>query len=87
MSHAEKTLGNVFVHLAETAEFVYTAESTCEDEELNYSLHVSDLDDQIGICFFIFQGGWRRGEEGKSKRKRPHCIPLLLCWEHCRCYN
>lgn len=45
MSHAEKTLGNVFVHLAETAEFVYTAESTCEDEELNYSLHVSDLDD------------------------------------------
>lgn len=33
------------MRFAETAEFVYTAESMCEDEELNYSLRVSDLDD------------------------------------------
>lgn len=49
--HAQKALGNVFVCFAETAEYVYTAESIytaepmCEDEELIYSLHVSDLDD------------------------------------------
>lgn len=45
ISHSQKTLGNVFVRFAETAEFVYTAEPTCEDEELNYSLYVPDLDD------------------------------------------
>lgn len=45
MSHSPKTPGYIFVRFAETAEFVYTAEPMCEDEELNYSLHVSDLDD------------------------------------------
>lgn len=35
----------------------------------------------------VTHGGWRRGNEGKSKRRRPRCIPLLRCWEHCRCYN
>lgn len=32
------------------------------------------------------EGEWKLREE-KSNRKRPCCVPLLHCWEHCGCYN